>query len=250
MLDTRERIERLRPNASEIQRNALGSAPAPSFIEALSAPGLSVIAEVKRRSPSRGELAADLDPVVQSKRYADGGVAAISVLTEPVHFHGANADLGSVRRSVDVPVLRKDFTLDPLQVWEARAIGASAVLLIAAILDDQTLNTLMMAAAEAGLDAVVEVHSVAEAERALALNPKIVGVNNRDLDTFDVDLSTGEKIAPMLMDVPVTIGESGIHTPDDAQRMLDAGFDAVLVGESLVRSDDPASLIRSFRALS
>ena len=250
MLDTRERLELLRPNASEIQRNALGSPPAPSFAEALSGPGLSVIAEVKRRSPSRGELATDLDPVDQSKRYVDGGAAAISVLTEPVHFHGSNGDLGSVRRSVDVPILRKDFTLDPLQIWEARAIGASAVLLIAAILDDQTLNTLMMSAAEAGLDAVVEVHSVAEAERALALNPRIVGVNNRDLDTFEVDLSTGEKVAPMLMDVPITIGESGIHTPDDAQRMLDAGFDAVLVGESLVRSDDPASLIRSLRALS
>lgn len=245
--DTQVRLETLRRDASEIRRNALGSEPAPSLREALSAPGLSVIAEVKRRSPSRGDLAPELDPLLQSKRYAAGGAAAISVLTEPDHFHGSNADLRSVRRAVDVPVLRKDFTLDPLQIWEARAIGASAILLIVAILDDHTLNTLLMTAAEAGLDAVVEVHSESEAERALSMNPTIVGVNNRDLATFEVDLATAEKIAPMLVDVPVTIGESGIHTPEDARRMSGAGYDAVLVGESLVRSGDPAELIRSFR---
>ncbi len=248
--DTQVRLETLRSDASGIRRNALGSELAPSLLEALSAPGLSVIAEVKRRSPSRGDLAPELDPSLQSKRYVEGGAAAISVLTEPVHFHGSNSDLTSVRRAVDVPVLRKDFTLDPLQIWEARAIGASAVLLIAAILDDQTMNTLLMTAVEAGLDAVVEVHSVDEAERVLALNPTIVGVNNRDLSTFDVDLATAEKIAPMLIDVPVTIGESGIHSAEDAHRMFEAGYDAVLVGESLVRSDDPAELIRAFRGAS
>ena len=246
--DTRDRIEILRPSASRIRRNALGSPDAPSFSGALSRDGLSVIAEVKRRSPSRGDLAPDLDPVDQSKRYVEGGASAISVLTEPTHFSGSSDDLAAVRRAVDVPVLRKDFTLDTLQIWEARALGASAVLLIAAILDDQTLNTLMMTAADAGLDAVIEVHTAAEAERVLSLNPSIVGVNNRDLTTFDVDLATAEKLAPMLMDVPVTIAESGIHTAEDARRMIEAGFDAVLVGESLVRSDDPAGLIRSLRS--
>ncbi len=223
--------------------------PPPDFRAALSAPGLSVIAEVKRRSPSRGSLAADLDPVLQSKRYAEGGASAISVLTEPSHFGGSNADLEAVRNSVSVPTLRKDFTLDPVQIWEAKAIGAGAVLLIVAILDDDTLAALHAEASLAGLAALVEVHSEEEAERALAIGAEIIGVNNRDLSTFETDLATAERIAPLIAGVAVKVGESGIHTAPDARRMAAAGYDAVLVGESLVRSQDPSALIRQLRGV-
>ena len=247
--DTRGRLEQLRPMADEIEARATAMPPPLDFRDALMAPGLSVIAEVKRRSPSRGQLATDLDPVLRSKRYVDGGAAAISVLTEPYHFGGSNADLEAVRASVDVPTLRKDFTLDPLQIWEAKAIGASAVLLIVAILDDPALAALHATAQEAGLAALVEVHSEPEAERALEIGAEIVGVNNRDLTTFETDLATAERIAPMLSDVPVTVGESGIHARDDAARMAAAGYDAVLGGESLVRASDPVGLLAEFRAV-
>ena len=247
--DTMGRLERLRPTAADIRARASDTPPPLDFRAALASPGLSVIAEVKRRSPSRGQLAADLDPVLQSKRYADGGAAAISVLTEPDHFGGSNADLESVRAAVDVPTLRKDFTLDPLQIWEARAIGASAVLLIVAILDDAMLAALSEAANEAGLAALVEVHSEPEAERALRIGADIIGVNNRDLSTFETDLATAERIAPMLSAVPLTVGESGIHHREDAARMAAAGYDAVLVGESLVRASDPAALLTELRTV-
>jgi indole-3-glycerol phosphate synthase len=247
--DTRRRLEYLRPMTADIEARAADAPPPPDFREALAAPGLSVIAEVKRRSPSRGQLSNDLDPGLQSKRYVDGGAAAISVLTEPEHFGGSNADLESVRTAVNVPTLRKDFTLEPVQIWEARAIGASAVLLIVAILDDQTLKALHETAREADLAALVEVHSEAEAERALEIGADIIGVNNRDLTTFHTDLATAERIAPMLSSVSVTVGESGIHTGDDAARMAAAGYDAVLVGESLVRAVDPAALLAELRAV-
>ncbi len=248
--DTRGRLERLRPMAADIEARAADMPPPSDFRAALGAPGLSVIAEVKRRSPSRGDLAADLDPALQSKRYVDGGAAAISVLTEPDHFGGSNADLEAVRSAVDVPILRKDFTLDPVQIWEAKAIGASAVLLIVAILDDQTLEMLHDTAIDAGLAALVEVHSESEAERALQVGAEIVGVNNRDLTTFETDLATAERIAPMLSSVSLTVGESGIGSRADAERMAVAGYDAVLVGESLVRAPDPAALLRELRVRS
>ena len=248
--DTRERLDELRPHAADIRRRADAMPSPPDFRAALSGPGLSIIAEVKRRSPSRGPLADDLDPALTAKRYTDGGASAISVLTEPHHFGGSNSDLESVRRAVDVPALRKDFTLEAIQIWEARAIGASAVLLIAAILDDATLAGLHSEATDVGLAALVEVHSEEEARRALGIGAEIIGVNNRDLTTFETDLSTAERIAPMLADVPVTVGESGIHTGADAARMAKAGYDAVLVGESLVRSGDPAVLIRELRGVS
>jgi indole-3-glycerol phosphate synthase len=246
--DTRRRVGDVRPLSADIRARAADMPSPPDFREVLSAPGLSVIAEFKRRSPSRGQLSSNLDPVLQSKRYVDGGAAAISVLTEPDHFGGSNADLESVRAAVPVPVLRKDFTLDPIQVWEARAIGASAVLLIVAILDDPTLAALHHEAKEAGLAALVEVHSESEAERAMKIGAEIVGVNNRDLVTFETDLATAERIAPMLSTVSVTIGESGIHGRADADRMAAAGYDAVLVGESLVKAPDPAAMIREMRA--
>lgn len=245
--DTRVRLDALRQSSADIRRRAESADPPPDFADALLVPGMSVIAEIKRRSPSRGALAPELDPASHATLYADGGAAAISVLTEPDHFDGSNADLEAVKRAVSVPLLRKDFTIDPLQIWEARAIGASAVLLIVSILDDATLGMLISEANTAGLAAVVEVHSRDEAQRALAAEARIVGVNNRDLTTFTTDLATAEAIAPMLAEVDVTIGESGIHTPEDVARMAAAGFDAVLVGESLVTSGDPGAAIAAFR---
>lgn len=217
--------------------------PRRSFVEALSRPGLSVIAEVKRRSPSRGLLSDRLEPGLQAAAYERGGASAISVLTERDYFGGSPDDLREVRSTVAVPVLRKDFILHPAQVWESSAMGADAVLLIVAILDDELLRSLIEETSRAGLAALVEVHSEDEARRAVAAGARVVGVNNRDLTTFSVDLATAERVAASIGDGPVKVAESGIRQPADAARMAEAGYDAVLVGESLVRAADPASMV-------
>lgn len=228
---------------------AAGQAPpTKSLREALRADGLSVIAEVKRRSPSRGIIAADLDPIAQAALYEAGGAAAISVLTEPHYFAGSPADLMAVRAGAAVPLLRKDFIVDPVQVIQARAIGADAILLIVACLTDADLMSLLAEAETWGLDALVEAHTGDEARRAVDCGAGIIGINNRDLGTFDVDLATAETIAGQLPSDVVRVAESGIWTDRDARRMAEAGFHAVLVGEALVRADDPAALIRSFRS--
>lgn len=243
---TRRRLPDLVVRADEVRTRAESTPPPPSFREALAAPGVSVIAEVKRRSPSRGELASDLDPVELAARYLDGGAAAVSVLTEPDYFSGSLGDLAAVAE-LAVPVLRKDFILHPAQIWEARAAGAAAVLLIVAALDDDELAALLAETAGAGLDALVEVHTPEEAERALSAGAWIVGVNNRDLGDFVVDLAIAEAIAPLLADAEIRVAESGIATPDDAARMAAAGYHAVLVGEALVRAPDPAGLVAALR---
>ncbi len=243
---TRARLALL-PPLSELTARCADAPPVRDFAAALTAPGLGVIAEVKRRSPSRGPLALDLDPVERAGAYERGGASAVSVLTEPHHFSGSDADLIAVRAAVSLPVLRKDFTLTAAQIWEARAIGADAILLIVAALDDSTLRSLHETAREIGVAALVEVHDEAEAERALAAGATIVGVNNRDLTTFHVDLATSERLAPMLNGCDVTIAESGVLEPADASRMAAAGYDAVLVGESLVRSGDPQTALSALR---
>ena len=243
--DARARAKRLRLEA--VQTEAYGRAEVPSFEAALAAPGLAVIAEVKRRSPSRGALAEALDPADQARRYEGGGAAAISVLTEPHHFDGSNADLEAVGAAVDLPLLRKDFTVSEKQVWEAKAIGASALLLIVSALDQDRLVTFLDLAADIGIDALVEVHDGEEARRARDAGARIVGVNNRDLTTFEVDLARSEELRPLLDDAAVRVAESGIWTAADAARMSNAGYDAVLVGEALVRADDPATLIGALR---
>lgn len=246
LASTRHRIEAL-PPLGELKARA-GDTPKPrDFAGALAAPGLSVVAEIKRRSPSAGAIAPDLDPVARVAAYVAGGASAISVLTEPEFFGGSLADLAAVRSVVDVPVLRKDFTLDDRQIWEARAGGADAVLLIVAALSRDRLRRLHDVVAEAGLAAVVEVHTAAEAETALALGADIVGVNNRDLTTFVTDLAVAEGIAPLLEGVRTTIGESGVSNPQGARRMAAAGYDAILVGEALVRSAQPAELLADLR---
>ncbi len=232
----------------DVFRSAAARMPASrSLADALSGPGLGVIAEIKRRSPSRGVIDAGLDPPAQARAYVEGGADAISVLTEPEFFDGSMVDLEQVRSAVDVPVLRKDFTLQPAQIWEARAGGADAVLLIVAALTQQDLERLIAVAGDVGLDAIVETHDGGEVERALAAGAGIIGVNNRDLTTFRTDLGVAETLVGSLPEGVVTIAESGVSDPAGAARMARAGYDAILVGEALVRSNDPAGLVASLK---
>jgi indole-3-glycerol phosphate synthase len=225
------------------------SQPEPrGFAEALrAADGLAVIAEVKRRSPSKGDLAPDLDPVTVARQYADGGASCLSVLTDRDWFGGSPDDLRAARAAVDLPVLRKDFTVAPADVCDARIMGADAVLLIVAALDDAELTDLHALAVELGLDALVEVHDEAELERALALGATLVGVNQRDLVTFQVDTQRAERVATRIPDSVVSVAESGIRGPHDAARLQAAGYEAVLVGESLVTAPDISTAVAALR---
>jgi indole-3-glycerol phosphate synthase len=231
-----------------LRRAALDAPPARDFAGALRRVDgkLAVVAEIKRRSPSKGDLAPHLDPAVSAKAYESGGAAALSVLTDGPFFGGSVDDLQRARTVVEVPVLRKDFTIDETQVYEARAIGADAVLLIVAALpDDELLTGLRALADELGLGALVEVHDDAELDRALSAGATVIGVNARDLGTFGEDLGVSERLSGRIPPDVVSVAESAIRVPDDARRMADAGYDAVLVGEALVRSDDPAALVQA-----
>lgn len=223
--------------------------PTRGFRTALAgADGLAVIAEVKRRSPSKGDLAADLDPAELAVRYGDGGATCLSVLTDVEYFGGSGEDLVAARGAVDLPVLRKDFTVDLRDVVDARLMGADAVLLIAAALDDAELADFRALATELGLDALVEVHDEAEAERALAVGATLIGVNQRDLVTFEVDTRRAVRVAAVLPDDAIRVAESGVRGPADAAVLAAAGYHAVLVGESLVTSGDPAAAVRALRS--
>ena len=208
------------------------------------APGSSVIAEVKRRSPSKGDLATIPDPAELARRYAAGGAAAISVLTEQRRFGGSIADLRAVRAAVDTPVLRKDFIVTSYQVVEARAAGADLVLLIVAALGDDELRRLHDEARELGLTVLVEVHDEAETERAVSLGAELVGVNARNLKTLAVHDDTFGRLAPLVPDDRVKVAESGIFGPDDVARFVSEGARAVLVGEALVKDGDPEGAVR------
>lgn len=227
---------------------ALGQPPARDFAAALRGGGLSVIAEIKRRSPSAGDIDHSLNPADLALKYVEGGADAISVLTEPEFFGGSLEDLRTVKSAVPVPVLRKDFTRSPSQIWEARAWGADAVLLIVAALERSVLDRLIATAREVGVAAIVEAHTVEEVAIAVDSGAEIIGVNNRDLHTFVTDLSVAERSAPSLPKTVIRIGESGVSTPEGAARMARAGYDAILVGEALVRADDPAGLVSSLKA--
>jgi indole-3-glycerol phosphate synthase len=218
--------------------------PMPGFRAA----GVSVIAEVKRRSPSKGALATIPDPAALASAYADGGAAAISVLTEERRFGGSLDDLRAVRAAVDVPVLRKDFIVSPYQLWEARAAGADLVLLIVAALPDRDLAALQEQALDLGLTPLVEVHDEAEAARATALGAALIGVNARDLRTLEVDPDAFARVAAALPDDVVKVAESGIGGPEDVARVVTAGADVVLVGEALVRHGDPRSAVAALTA--
>ncbi len=225
-------------------RQAALSMPAPrDFASALRRPDgrVAVIAEFKRRSPSKGELAPDLEPAPTAVSYAAGGAAALSVLTDGPFFAGSVADLQAAREATELPVLRKDFVIDEVQVFETRGVGADAMLLIvAAIADDRLLAELHGLAVDLGLAVLVETHDEHELDRALAAGARIVGVNSRSLRTFAEDLAVAENLAARVPADVVRVAESAVRSVADARRMADAGFDAVLVGEALVRAADPA----------
>ena len=236
----------------ELERRAAGR-PAPvGLAAALRGPGVSVIAEIKRASPSRGLFPVAVDPTAVAEAYLDGGAAALSVLTDEPFFRGNLFDLAAAAavahdRAQPAPVLRKDFVIDPYQLVEATAHGADAVLLIVAALDDPTLASLLARAQESGLDALVEVHDEPELDRALAAGATLIGINNRDLRTFAVDLATTERLAPLAPPGAVLVGESGIFTARDVARLGRAGVNAVLVGEGLILASDRAAAIRALR---
>jgi indole-3-glycerol phosphate synthase len=223
-----------------------GRAPTPRpFRAELGREGLGVIAEIKRRSPSRGNLAVDLDPAAIASAYAAGGATCLSVVTDGRFFGGSAADLAAARRAADLPVLRKDFTVSEADVCDARLMGADAVLLIVAALDDAELARLRALASELGLAALVEVHDEAELERALDAGVDLVGVNQRDLFTFEVDHRRAERLAPRIPAGVVTVAESGVRDASDVDHLAGAGFDAVLVGEALVCAPDREAAVRS-----
>jgi indole-3-glycerol phosphate synthase len=233
----------------DLRAQVAAAPPARDPMPAFRSAGLSVIAEVKRRSPSKGDLAEIPDPAELARAYAAGGADAISVLTEQRRFGGSLDDLRSVRAAVDTPLLRKDFIVTGYQLLEARAAGADLVLLIVAALDDDTLASLLAQARALGLTALVEVHDEAEIARALAVGADLVGVNARNLKTLAVDPDTFGRLVGLLPDDVVKVAESGINGPDDAARYAAEGADVVLVGEALVKDGDPASAVAALRSV-
>ncbi len=236
-------VRQARVSLDEIKQRAAAAPPALDALAALRAPGVGVIAEVKRRSPSKGALASITDPAELAQQYQSGGARAISVLTEQRRFGGSLDDLDAVRAAVRIPVLRKDFVVGSYQVHEARAHGADIVLLIVAALDQNTLTGLRERIESLGMTAIVEVHTEDEASRALDAGASVIGVNARNLRTLEVDRSTFERIAPGLPSNIVKIAESGVRGPLDLIEYAAAGADAVLVGEGLVTTTDPRQAV-------
>lgn len=212
-----------------------------------SASALAVVAEIKRRSPSKGDLFADLDPAVLARHYEDGGASCLSVLTDEPHFGGSIDDLRTARAAVDLPVLRKDFTVAVRDVFDTRLMGADCILLIAAALDANELVELSGTALAIGLDVLVEIHDEDELAVAVAAAAPAIGVNQRDLVTFEVDHARAERMAGVIPTSVVKIAESGVRDANDASTLRRAGYDAILVGETLVRSGDPTAELRSLR---
>jgi indole-3-glycerol phosphate synthase len=238
----RREVEALKGRASELRAAAEGAATARDFKAALSGgDSVSVIAEIKRRSPGAGGIRPDLDPVQLAPTYEAGGAAALSVLTDGEYFGGRLGDLSVARGLVSVPVLRKDFLIDPSQVYQARAADADAILLIVRILDDGQLRSLRVLAEELGMTALVEAHDGEEVDRALESGARVLGVNNRNLRTFETRLDTTLGLLDRIPSGVVLVSESGIRTRDDVRMLGENGIDAVLVGESLLRQDDPGA---------
>jgi indole-3-glycerol phosphate synthase len=239
------RAKELEARAAELEREASLAARAPSLEAALRSSDVRLIAEVKRRSPSKGAIAPALDASAQARAYVLGGAAAISVLTEPAHFGGSTADLRAVRTSVDVPALKKDFHVRPIQLVEARALGASAALLIARALSPERLREMTDTARRLELEVLVEVRDEAELERAVECGASIIGVNNRDLESLVIDPATAERLIPRIPSGLVAIAESGVSSRDDVERYAARGADAVLVGSSISAAADPAQATRA-----
>lgn len=235
---------------ADVKARAAKQPPALSFLKALQAPGMQVIAEVKKASPSKGVMAGTLDPVAIAKVYARGGAAAISVLTEEPHFQGKLEYLTDIKAALEdkgPPLLRKDFILEPYQVYEARAYRADALLLIVAALTDSALGELLALTHELGMEALVEVHEAEEAARATALGAQVIGINNRDLRTFKTSLATTGAVRPLIPAGRVVVSESGISTSGEVSMLAGWGVKAILVGEALVTAADPAAKLRELR---
>jgi len=247
LASTRERVARIDTGRRRALERRAARAPTPrDFLAALTTGAtLGLIAEIKRRSPSKGELAPDLDPATTAKAYEAGGACALSVLTDGPYFGGSIGDLEAARAATGLPVLRKDFMVDPVQLVEARAAGADAVLLIVAALDDPMLTDLHAHATDLGLGVLVEAHSEEELERALACDARIIGINARDLSDFSEDLGRIESMVSRLPTGIVRVAESAIRNQADAERMAAAGFDALLVGEALMRAPDVEASVRA-----
>lgn len=232
--------------ASEEKEKSGGTFSFP-FEKALSCKGISFICEVKKASPSRGIIAEDFPYKEIAIEYEQAGASALSVLTEPYYFKGSDDYLEEIRDAVKIPILRKDFTVDTYMLYEAKCIGASAILLICAILSDEQLKTYMETAKELGLSALVEAHTEEEVRRALACGAGIVGVNNRDLKTFQVDIHTSERLRKLVPEEVLYVSESGIRSGEDVRRLKENGTDAVLIGETLMRSDNKKKMLDELR---
>ncbi|HYM69580.1 MAG TPA: indole-3-glycerol phosphate synthase TrpC [bacterium] len=228
----------------DVRRRAADAAPARAFLAAVQGPPIRLIAEVKGASPSAGTIRSAFDPAEVAGTYARNGAAAISVLTDARFFRGADEHLIAVRHAVEIPVLRKDFVLEPYQVYETRALGADAVLLIVAILEPGALRDLQGLATDLGMAALVEVHTEDELRRALDARPALLGINNRNLDTLETTLETTRRLRPRVPRGIIVVGESGVEERAHVEEMERIGVDAVLVGTALMRSADPASRVR------
>jgi indole-3-glycerol phosphate synthase len=239
----RRELEQHPLDDSILLARAMALPPARDFVGALRAGRPAVIAEMKRASPSAGAIA-DRDPAEQARAYASAGAAAISVLTEPAYFHGSLADLRAARMACGLPVLRKDFLIHPSELIESRAAGADAVLLIAACLSPNELLAMLATARDLGLGTLVETHSDQDLEKVLATDAEVVGVNARDLETLDVDVERALAHLTRIADGRLAVMESGIATRDQVRAAVDAGASAILVGEALMRSDDPGATLR------
>jgi indole-3-glycerol phosphate synthase len=249
LAETRERVHQLREREQDFHDRAVAAPAHPPFAAALDGEAIAVIAELKRRSPSKGAIHAALAPTSQARAYERGGAAAISVLTEPAHFGGDLSDLGEARRGSGLPLLRKDFIVHPVQIAEARAAGASAVLLIARALAPEQLPDLLAAVQAYALESLVEVRSEDELDRALALPVSVIGVNSRDLETLEVDRAVSARLLPLIPADRIAVAESGVSSAADAAELAHMGADAVLVGSVLSASADPAALIRQLAAV-
>jgi indole-3-glycerol phosphate synthase len=242
--EARDRAAALRAHKSELSRTAASAAAVPSLSSALRAASVAVIAEVKRRSPSKGWINPNMISVEQARAYERGGAAAISVLTEHAHFGGSVEDLVAVRAGVRVPVLKKDFHIEPIQLLEAKAIGASAALVIVRALSPSAFGDMMSVASELGLEVLAEVRDEDELSRALDAGARMIGINNRNLETLAIDSDTSERLLGSVPGAIIAVAESGVAGRADVERLARAGVDAVLVGSSVSAATDPTAAVR------
>jgi len=235
-----------RLSEQELQRRIVGAPTPRSLRRALQREGLAVIAEIKKASPSAGVIREDFDPLTIAQSYVKAGADAISMLTDEQFFQGSLSYIPQVRSSTPIPILRKDFIIDRYQLLEARAAGADAVLLIVAAVEKTLLRELLLNTYELGMNALMETHTAAEMDIAVEIGADIIGINNRSLETFQIDLATTEQLAPRAPQGTVIVAESGLHRKDDVQRMIAAGVDAILVGTHFMKSPDPGTALREF----